>query len=110
MNVYSLERIKMRKILLVCSAGMSTSMLVRKMEEAAKKQNYEVYIEAHAANEVRTIGLNWDVILLGPQVRFQLKDFKSFFPNKPIDSIEMRSYGRMDGESVLNQAKTLLKD
>ena len=100
----------MRKILLVCSAGMSTSMLVKRMEEADKKQNYEVFIEAHAANEVRTIGKNWDVIMLGPQVRFQLKEFKAFYPDKPIDSIEMRSYGRMDGESVLNHAKALLKD
>ena len=100
----------MRKILLVCSAGMSTSILVKRMEEAAKKQNYEVFIEAHAANEVRTIGKNWDVIMLGPQVRFQLKEFKAFYPDKPIDSIEMRSYGRMDGESVLNHAKALLKD
>ena len=100
----------MRKILLVCSAGMSTSMLVKRMEEAAKKQNYEVHIEAHAANEVRTIGKNWDVIMLGPQVRFQLKEFKTFFPDKPIDSIEMRSYGRMDGESILNHAKVLLND
>lgn len=100
----------MRKILLVCSAGMSTSMLVKKMLEAASKINYEVIIEAHSISEVRTIGRNWDVILLGPQVRFQLKDIKDFFPTKPIDSIEMKSYGRMDGENVLIQAKMLLGD
>lgn len=32
----------MKHILLVCNAGMSTSMLVNKMKEEAKKQNLEV--------------------------------------------------------------------
>ena len=30
----------MRNIVLFCSAGMSTSVMVRKMEEAAKAMNY----------------------------------------------------------------------
>ncbi|MBQ1415917.1 MAG: PTS sugar transporter subunit IIB, partial [Selenomonas sp.] len=36
----------MRKIILLCSAGMSTSMLVRKMQEAAAADNYECEIAA----------------------------------------------------------------
>lgn len=100
----------MRKILLVCSAGMSTSMLVKRMETAAQRQDYEVKIEAHSISEARTIGHQWDIILLGPQVKYLLNEMKSYFSDKPVDSIEMRSYGRMDGEAVLKQAKLLLKD
>ena len=36
----------MTKILLLCSAGMSTSMVVKKMKESAAKRNIEVEIEA----------------------------------------------------------------
>ena len=36
----------MKKILLVCSAGMSTSLLVNKMKDAAKEFNVEVDINA----------------------------------------------------------------
>ena len=36
----------MRTILLVCSAGMSTSLLVTKMEAAAKEQGVETKIFA----------------------------------------------------------------
>lgn len=100
----------MRKILLVCSAGMSTSMLVKKMMDAAEKENYEIKVEAHSISEARSIGSGWDVILLGPQVKFQLKEMRNAFPEKPVDSIEMRSYGRMDGEAVVKQAKLLLGD
>lgn len=34
----------MKNILLVCNAGMSTSMLVQKMQTAAKEQGLEVGI------------------------------------------------------------------
>ena len=36
----------MKKILLVCSAGMSTSLLVNKMRDAAKECGEEVEINA----------------------------------------------------------------
>ena len=36
----------MKKILLVCSAGMSTSLLVNKMKDAAKSSGEEVEINA----------------------------------------------------------------
>ena len=36
----------MKKILLLCAAGMSTSILVNKMKEAANKNGIEVQIEA----------------------------------------------------------------
>ena len=100
----------MRKILLVCSAGMSTSMLVDKMMKAAEKENYEIRVEAHSISEARMLGSSWDVIRLGPQVKFQLKEMKNAFPDKPVEAIEMRSYGRMDGEAIVNQARLLLKD
>lgn len=45
----------MKHILLVCNAGMSTSMLVNKMKEEAKKQNLEVEIEAKSLTEAKKI-------------------------------------------------------
>ena len=41
----------MKKILLVCSAGMSTSLLVNKMKDAAKECGEEVEINALAIAE-----------------------------------------------------------
>lgn len=61
----------MKNILLVCNAGMSTSMLVQKMQAAAKEQGIEATIQAKsvtdAANEIDKA----DVLLLGPQVGYQ---------------------------------------
>ena len=40
------DELKMKQILLVCSAGMSTSLLVTKMEGAAKDAGYDAKIFA----------------------------------------------------------------
>lgn len=96
-------------ILLVCSAGMSTSLLVTRMLDYAKTKNLEVTIEAHPVGEVESYGENADVILLGPQVRFQLSNVKRLFPDIPVEVIDMRDYGMMNGEKVLNHVLEIIK-
>ena len=96
-------------ILLVCSAGMSTSLLVTRMLDYAKEKNIQVNIEAHPVGEVESYGQDADVILLGPQVRFQLSNVKKLFPDKPVEVIDMRDYGMMDGKKVLTHVLEITK-
>lgn len=98
----------MRKIILFCSAGMSTSALVRRMEQAAEEMGYECEIEAHSVSETLRKGSDADVVLLGPQVRFSLEDTKKKLPNIPVAVIDMRVYGTMNGKAVIEQVKALL--
>lgn len=76
-------------ILLCCSAGMSTILLVNKMEKAAVEQGLNVKIQAVATMEVRNHIVEVDVILLGPQVRYQLNDIKKIGDDKgvPVNTI-----------------------
>lgn len=101
----------MKKIMLVCSAGMSTSLLVTKMEQAAEKVGDEVEIFAlpmsDGINRLSTV----DCVLLGPQVRFNLGKIKEeaakVNPGLPVDVIDMKDYGMMkktNGEKVYNYA------
>lgn len=97
-------------ILLACSAGMSTSMLVTKMEEAAKAQGMEGKIWAVASDAVpENIGAA-DVLLIGPQVRFMLGQMKKIGDEKgvPVAVIESLHYGMMNGKAVLEQAVSLV--
>jgi len=98
----------MKKITLFCSAGMSTSLLVNKMREEAKKQGKDYDINAYSLNEADVEAPKADVILIGPQVRFALADLKNRFPDKPIDSIDMRVYGMMDGKGALATAEKIM--
>ncbi|NCB32909.1 MAG: PTS sugar transporter subunit IIB [Erysipelotrichia bacterium] len=100
----------MRKIVLLCAMGMSTSMLVTKMKEAANSIGYEVEINAYPVSEAKMRSEGTDIILLGPQVRFQVTKIKELCPQCIVDSIDMQAYGTMNGMKVINRAKELLGD
>jgi cellobiose PTS system EIIB component len=99
------------RILLCCSAGMSTSLLVSKMEISAKAQGIDCKIWAVGSTEVNDQIDQADVLLLGPQVRFLLSQLKKTGDKIgiPVDSINPQHYGLCNGEAVLNQAITLIK-
>lgn len=99
----------MRKIVLLCAAGMSTSMLVKKMQEAADKQGYECEVDAYAMSEAATVGADADIVLLGPQVRFNVKKIQGQV-SCPVEAIDMRAYGTMDGAAVIKMVKATLGD
>ncbi|MGL4990444.1 MAG: PTS sugar transporter subunit IIB [Sarcina sp.] len=99
----------MKKILLICSAGMSTSLLVTKMQKAATERGLDLDISATGSGTYKDIAVTADVILLGPQVRYMLREVKAAITDKPIDIIDMRAYGKIDGSAVLDQALALIK-
>ncbi|HHJ8717353.1 TPA: PTS sugar transporter subunit IIB [Streptococcus pyogenes] len=103
----------MKSIMLVCNAGMSTSMLVTKMQKAAQARDLEVSIWAVPVSEVdnEVAANSIDVLLLGPQVKFLLKDFKDKFePDIKVDAINMADYGLMNGEKVLETALAMMEE
>ena len=63
----------MKKILLVCNAGMSTSMLVAKMKKAAQADGVEVSIEAKSLADAKKEIQEANIVLLGPQIRYELE-------------------------------------
>ncbi len=99
-----------KNIVLFCAGGMSTSLLVNKMREAAKTQGKDYEINAHGLASIEKYGPEADVILLGPQVRYALNQVKEQFPEKPVGFIDMRTYGTMDGAGTLKQARELMND
>ncbi|MGJ7910154.1 PTS sugar transporter subunit IIB [Neobacillus sp. LXY-1] len=99
------------KILLCCSAGMSTSLLVSKMEAYAKAEGIECKIWAVGAADVQSNLEQADVLLLGPQVRYLLTQLKKAGEANgiPVDSINPVHYGLCNGEEVLKHAIRLIK-
>lgn len=101
----------MIKIRLFCAAGMSTSLMVNKMKDAAKKLGIEADIEATTEAKMNEATDGIDVALLGPQVRYKLSEAKKICgpKNVPVDVIPMKDYGTMNGENVLKFALDLVK-
>lgn len=99
----------MKNIMLMCNAGMSTSVLVRKMERVAEERELEITIWAISETDFEKNWRQADVILLGPQVSY-MKDKVTDVVNGtiPVTVIDVVDYGRMNGEKVLDVALNLL--
>jgi cellobiose PTS system EIIB component len=100
----------LKRIILVCAAGMSTTLLVNEMNLAAKKNTIDVEILALPANKLSDYTKKIDVLLLGPQIEFMLDKLKEKYEKKEIKiaAIDSMAYGLMDGEAVLKQALTMI--
>lgn len=102
----------MKRITLICAAGMSTSLLVTKMNAAASKLGVTVKIAAFGEAELKNCWGDTDVLLLGPQVRYLFNKVKAEGEERgiPVALINSIDYGLMNGEKVLNHALSLVKD
>ncbi|WP_313685351.1 PTS sugar transporter subunit IIB [Pantoea sp.] len=104
----------MKRIVLACAAGMSTSMVVTRMEKeaAARGLEYQIYAipEQNLREELQNYGNEVAVVLLGPQVRFKLEENKKLTDSYqlPIAVIDTLAYGTLNGAKVLDQALALV--
>ena len=97
-------------IFLVCNAGMSTSILVKKMQEAAADKSLaDTHIEAFNEKEQKKRAAEADVVLLGPQIRHMKGDVEKIVAGRcPVDVINMQDYGMIRGDKVLSKALQML--
>lgn len=100
----------MKKIMLCCSAGMSTSLLVKKMVEEARKREIDVEIKAFGVAEFAEQVGNYQVVLLGPQVKYMQDDLQKQADKYGIrvEPINMMDYGMQKGAAVLDFALSLI--
>lgn len=98
----------MKKIILLCNQGMSTSALVMKMREVVERNQLEYTVNAYSVDSAETTAIDADVILLGPQIRYKKSEIQKLFPEKPVDVIDMSDYGMLDGKKVVIQARKLM--
>lgn len=98
------------KVLFVCCAGMSTSLLVERVRQSAANRKIEMEINATSEAEARKNLDQADVIFLGPQVRYLEKSFAKDIEGKDIKLgiADMVAYGRLDGDKILDQILELL--
>lgn len=91
------------KILLACNAGMSSSILVKKIKDAAAARDLEVVVEAKSNNELNAEVGKWDVCLIGPQIAYAVDTIKATL-SIPVEAVEARTYAMADGSKALDQA------
>jgi len=100
----------MVRVLIVCSWGMSTSLLVDSLQAAAQAAHLEVQVEALSAGEYAAQVDECDVVLIAPQIRHLRKSIEKLVHSlgKPVAMIEPFHYATMNGQAVLEQVMHLV--
>lgn len=97
----------MKKIVLLCAGGMSTSILVGRMQKQAADEGKSYDINAYSIDAVAKVAQDADCVLLGPQVSFRQSDVEKYV-TCPVGALDMMAYGLMDGKKALAQAQALM--
>ncbi len=66
------------------------------MQSSAEERSIEAHIEAKSLTEAKKNLQEADVILIGPQIRYELENVKSLSGDVPVAAIDMRDYGMMN--------------
>lgn len=101
----------MTNILLCCNEGMSTSFLVKKMQEIADANGLKVNIWAVSEPKVDSESEKADVVLLGPQIAFLKNTIAERLETRiPVEAIDSEDFGRINAGKVLKDALTLIRE
>ena len=89
---------------------MSTSMLVTKMKAEAAQRSLDLDIYAVPVAEFERELPGADVVLLGPQVKYEAARLTALAApqGKAVAVIDMADYGMMRGAAVLDKALALI--
>lgn len=95
-----------RKVLLICAGGMSTSILMKKMEKYAKENDFTLKIEAVGMAAYEDAYKNYDVILLGPQVSYKKAEIQAA-THLPVDVVAPYDYAIGNTTNIFKQIEKI---
>ena len=88
--------------MLICGAGMSSSLLSNKVNDAITKRGLDVEAWAIASVDVKQYVGKADVVLVAPQIRFMRQQFGEILGDTPIEVIDFTVYGSMNGDKIVD--------
>lgn len=91
-----------RKILLVCAGGMSTGILMKKMQKYAAEKGIDLKVDAVSMTAYEESYKNYEVILLGPQVAYKKEEIATV-TQMPIAVIATYDYAIGNVENIMKQ-------
>ena len=98
-------------VLLVCSGGMSSAIVVKSITAEADKKNVQIKVKSIGAGELGAELKNgWDAVLVAPQVRHRLAEFAAEAADfkTPVALIPPQGYSPLGGAVVLDLIQKLL--
>lgn len=98
------------KIMLVCAGGMSTGILMKKMQKWAADKEIDLEVKAFGVGEYGAHYTEYDCILLGPQISYKEKEIRQLVSGKPVEIIKSFDYAVGNVDNIMNQVNKILNN
>lgn len=96
------------KVLLVCSAGMSSAIAAKSLQEAAEAEGIEMAVHEASTQQVEDmVKKDYKLVLVAPQIRHRFDTLEPYADKAgvPILLISPRGYSSIGGKFLLKQIK-----
>lgn len=100
----------MAKVIICCSQGASSSFLVGRLNDHIAKKGLDISVTEATTDIIMGGDLDFDVILVAPQIRGQVGQLKAAFPDKGVSDIDFRLYSGMQPQKVVDLINSLLPE
>jgi PTS system cellobiose-specific IIB component len=98
--------------LLICTAGITTGLLVKNVQNAADERGLDIHVYSAPAiiAEQAIQSQSIDALMIGPQSKYEIARLKDFLTYKavPYKLISKENYEILDGEAVLEEIIALI--
>ena len=98
------------KILLMCANGLSTGILMNKMNQWAEQNNEDLEVKAIPIDDYLSVYKDYDVLLVGPQMRYKIKDVQKAVTDRPSAVINPSDYALGNVENIIKEVKHRLEE
>lgn len=98
----------MKKIILLCATGVTTSILTHKLNAALNEDPLDLEVEVCPLFNVADKAADATMFLLTPQVRFNYSKISKMYPGLPVVQIENDDYLDLKIQNIIRNIKNNL--
>lgn len=102
------EKTEPMKVILCCSGGMTSGFFKEKMQDYIHRNHLPLIIDGAAVHTVEKKCVNYDLILLAPQMRYKQNTISSI-THKEVDVIDPQVFATYDCDSLYKQIQNLYR-
>ncbi len=93
------------RALLCCSCGLTTSYFAMRLNEAAQSLGLRMNFQAVPFEKLYEAAADRDIIMLAPQIAYQLKDAQAILSDKIVTTVPVQVFSNYDVLGMINFVK-----
>lgn len=98
------------KVMLSCSSALTTSFFAESLQQAADSLGLDYSFEAVSYNRLYEVGSEADVILLAPQIGFELEKVKEAFHHRVVLVIPAKMFAQYNAYDLIAEIRSQIAE